>query len=41
MARLAVDKTSGGATHKGGGAQNFKNLIYSMYIIYIVKNVAY
>ena len=33
---------SGGATQKGGGPrppQNFKKLIYSMYIIYILKNV--
>ena len=33
---------SGGATHRGGGPrppQNFKKLIYSMYIIYILKNV--
>ena len=31
---------SGGATHKGGGAkapQNFKKLIYSRYIFYILK----
>ena len=34
---------SGGATHTGGGPrppQNFKKLIYSMYIIYILKNIA-
>ena len=30
--------TSGGATHKG--PQNIKKLIYSMFIIYILKNVA-
>ena len=40
----ASSSDSGGATHTGGGAkapQNFKKLIYSMYIIYILKNVAY
>ena len=29
----------GGATHMGGGL-NFKKLFYSIYIIYILKNVA-
>ena len=34
---------NGGATHMGGGLrppQNFKKLFYSIYIIYILKNVA-
>ena len=30
-----IHLSSGGATHKGGGAQNFKKLMYGMYIIYI------
>ena len=43
--RLSQDihSNSGGATHTGGGAkapQNLKKLIYSMYIIYILKNIA-
>ena len=36
--------SSGGATHKGGGPrppQSLKKLFYSIYIIYILKNVAY
>ena len=35
--------THGEATHMSGGAkapQNFKKLFYSIYIIYILKNVA-
>ena len=39
----ASSSDSGGATHTGGGAkapQNFKKLIYSIYIIYILKNIA-
>ena len=37
MCNRDMVKISGGATHKG---QNFKKLIYSMFIIYILKNVA-
>ena len=36
-----IHLSSGGATHKGGGAQNFKKLMYGMYIIYIKKNAVY
>ena len=31
---------NGGATHMGGGALILKKLFYSIYIIYILKNVA-
>ena len=40
----AISVSSGGATHKGGGPrppQSFKKLFYSIYIIYILKNIAY
>ena len=32
--------THGGATHMAWPPQNFKKLFYSIYIIYILKNVA-